>query len=270
MGMYDYLGGEQVKIFYRPIFQLNKEDPKNSSFWFSGGSLENYDRDDDLPLKTLYYKYPPNFLVYDYRFDYEDVWLIRNEKFDCIMPYTELTEKDLIGPVFDYYGNPINIQTVSDFAQIKEDFYKRLEEIEKVEKELFPKGIVNTFFDNSEEYEKRKAEWDKRLQEIDERYVRKWEVKDPYEEEKHFGALIDCYIFARLNKDAAPIRDIIDPKKDYIGCKLTIREFITQHPGIIERYKKWLDDEEMLREIDFDKLIEEIMQRDPEEQTILI
>lgn len=262
MGMYDYLGGEQVKIFYRPIFQLNKEDPKNSSFWYSGGTLASYDRDDELPLKTLYYKYPPNFLVYDYRFDYTDVWVIRNEKFDRIVPYTELTDKDLIGPVFDYYGNPINIQKVDDFAQIKEDFHKRLEEIEKVEKELFPKGVAHAFCNNATEYERKKEEWHKRLQDVDEKYIRKWEVKDPYEEEKRFGAFIECYIWARLHKDSPPIRDIIDPKMDYIGCKLTIREIISQQPDIIERYKNWLADEEMLKEIDFDELIKEIMQKE--------
>ena len=58
MGLYDYLNGEQVKIFYSPVFWSENE---GENVYYSGGGLRGYINGDKLPLKTLYYKYPDDF-----------------------------------------------------------------------------------------------------------------------------------------------------------------------------------------------------------------
>ena len=78
MGMYDYLNGEQVKIFYTPVFGVYAG---KSILWHSGGSLRKFNINDELPLKTIYYKYPDDMIVYAYGYSKdvsEDVWVIKN------------------------------------------------------------------------------------------------------------------------------------------------------------------------------------------------
>lgn len=264
LGMYDCLGGEQVKIFYRPIFQLNKQAPEDSSYWWSGGSLNSYDEEDELPLKTLWYQYPENFMVYDYRWDYEDVWIIRNGKFNCLMSYKKLTEKEMVGieAVYDYHGNPINIQTVSDFSKIKNAFARRMEEVRQVEKAFFPKGSIQTIKENLEEFESKKEAYYKELDAVNEKYANRWLVPDHHGKETDFGALLDCYIYWRGEKENEPLKDIIVPKREYEGCKLTLKKMIEDHPELIEWYKLWLNEPSMLEDIGFDEIVKEILQEE--------
>ena len=42
MGMYDYLGGEQVKIFYVPIFVEKDFIDQKPTTYHSGGSLRSF------------------------------------------------------------------------------------------------------------------------------------------------------------------------------------------------------------------------------------
>ena len=263
MGMYDYLGGEQIKIFYHPIFNRNKEKPEQSSFWYSMGRLESYDKDDDLPLKTLWYQYPQNFLVYDYRFDYTDVWIIKNGKFDRLIPFTELTEADLTEHIYDYHGEPLNLQKLSDFQQIKDDFNNRLKELNAIEKEIFPNGYnIQYVKENPEEFKRltdlKHQKWD----EINEKYKGKWMVEEEsqFEAEEAFGALIECYTFTRSRKDGEPLRDIIVPMEDYNACKQTLQRILKETPDIVDRFKAWVNDEELLSTYQLDELVQDIME----------
>lgn len=268
MGMYDYLGGEQVKIFYQPIFRLNKENPEQSSYFYSMGSLQSYDKEDVLPLKTIWYQYPPHFLVYDYRFEYTDVWIIKDGKFDRMIPFAELTEADLVDAVYDYYGNPINIKTLSDFQQIKDDFNNRFDEINAVQKEVFPNGYNVRFVkENPEEFQRLCAIKDEKLKEIDEKYKEKWTwyPKSAFEEEESFGALLDCYVFTRSRKNDQPLKDIIIPAKDFEGCKLTLQRILRESPDIVERFKAWVNDEELLEEYMLEPLLDDIQNPLPTE-----
>jgi len=262
MGMYDYLGGEQVKIFYRPIFQVNKEVPEESSYWWSGGSLNSYGEEDKLPLKTLWYQYPENFMIYDYRWDYEDVWIIRDGKFRRFCSFKELTEDDIVGieAVYDYHGTPINIQTIEDFSAIKEDFGRRSEEHRLIEKSFFPKGSIRTIKENLEEFESKKDAYYQKLDEINEKYANRWSVSNPYEQEENFGALLDCFIYWRGEKDREPLKDIIVPKREYEGCKLTMKKIIMDNPDVVEKYKAWINEPSVLEFIGFDEIIQEILQ----------
>lgn len=258
MGMYDYLGGEQIKIFYCPIFNVNKEKPAESSYWHSGGQLRDFGEDDELPLKTLYYQYPNDFMVYDYRFDYTDVWVIRNGKFEKRVPYTELTEDEVTSntAVYDYNGTLLNIKTLADFNKMKSDFNNRLQEYKLVDKELFPEGSLKMIKTNLDEYERLVPIRETKYKEIDAKYSHEWVLEDPNDEEASFGAMIDCYLFTRSFKDEESIKDVVVPHRDYQACKMTMKRIINENPEIVERFKAWVNDESML--IGLDAVIEDI------------
>lgn len=257
MGMYDYLGGEQIKIFYRPIFDRNKEEPSQSSFWHSGGSLASYDKGEELPLKTIYYQYPNDFMVYDYRWDYTDVWVIRNGQFEKLVPFMELTEEEMNVPVFDYYGNPLTIQSLVDFQLIKEDFKERFEALTAVEKEFFPEGIRKSFKDDPESFEAKSQAWQKRQEEVSEKYAGKWVVEKDHAKEREFGGLLDCYVYLLLRKEEKPIASI-DPRQDYEACRLTLQRIMKETPDIVDRFKAWVNDDEMIKQNVVDELIAEL------------
>jgi hypothetical protein len=263
VGMYDYVGGEQIKIFYHPIFNLNKENPEQSSFWYSMGSLQSYGKEDELPLKTLWYQYPQNFLVYDYRFEHTDVWIIKEGKFDRLISYSELNEEDLVDAVYDYYGNPIIIKTLADFQQMKDDYNNRFEEIQAVHKEVFPNGYNVQFVrENPEEFDRLCAIKDEKVREVDEKYRKKrtWYPETPHKEEEAFGALIECYVFALTRKNDEPLKDIILPAKDFEGCKLMLQRILRETPNIVDRFKAWVNDDDLLEMYVFDALLENIQE----------
>lgn len=261
MGMYDYLGGEQIKIFYRPIFNVNKEKLEESSYWHSGGQLRSFGKGDDLPLKTLYYQYPNDFMVYDYRFDYTDVWVIRNGTFEKRVPFAELTQEEVASnvAVYDYYGSLLNIQTLADFEKMKSDFNNRLKEYKVVEKELFPEGSLNMIRTNLDEYERLSPIMEAKYKEIDAKYSHEWVLKDPHEDEASFGAMIDCYLFTRSLKDEKEIGTIV-PIRQYKACKMTMQRMITEKPDLVEKFKAWVDDESAITAID--ALVEDIFGED--------
>jgi len=122
MGMYDYLGGEQIKIFYIPIFSEENVINGGPCVWHSGGMLRNFNENSNLPLKTLYYKYPDNFVVFDFNFNCDNCWIIKNKKFQEIKNHEDITENDLGETVYDYFGRELNISKVEDFHQLKKEY----------------------------------------------------------------------------------------------------------------------------------------------------
>lgn len=69
MGMFDRLNNEKVKMFYTPFYN---KDKKGTDFHynFSGGSQNNFKNRQVLLLKSFWYKYPDDFLIiqFDYNF----------------------------------------------------------------------------------------------------------------------------------------------------------------------------------------------------------
>lgn len=134
MGLYDYINGEQVKVFYSPIYD---EDSKNT--WHSGGRMVGFDNGDEVPLKTLYFKRPSNFMVFDEN-SYDGkplLHVIRDGKvygtFDVENFDDNLfNDNDL---VLTYYGQPINIKTSKDCYQYIRDYDTRYEKIREINKE---------------------------------------------------------------------------------------------------------------------------------------
>ena len=128
MGMYDYLGEEQVKCFGVPTVSIS---PKDGSFDLSihcmGGNLRYYHRGSTVPYKTSFYNYGKDFMVFDYRtFNYNEavnddylmVHIIKNGRYFRSVRYDRVPSRYKIGLVLDNYGSVVNIKTHSDFKEI--------------------------------------------------------------------------------------------------------------------------------------------------------
>ncbi len=138
MGLYDYLGGEQVKCFTRASVGIKPNDFDSDSFDLIlsvvGGDLKGYSRGSAVPYKTPFYNYGKDFMVFDYRtFNYNEsiiddsdlmVHIIRNGRYFRSVPYNKVPSRYKIGLVIDNYGMVIDIKTKQDFIDIVYDWHK--------------------------------------------------------------------------------------------------------------------------------------------------
>jgi len=216
MGMFDYLDGEQVKIFYTPIFN------EGYGMCHSGGLLRKFNINDELPLKTIYYKYPNNMIIYAYG-HWNDVWIIKDKKLK--EHYYDLKYIETISlsvPVYNYMGNEMNIKTVEDFVLCNDDY-----------EEAFKNRDYNDF-------------------------NKKWFVEDKFKDVKYLGELLECYYYVSVTKNWK--WEFVNYKKDYTECKNAIRRCIESDPGVVERYFKWLSDS--VEEIELRSVINEILRKE--------
>ncbi|MFF2531440.1 hypothetical protein ACFVS2_21270 [Brevibacillus sp. NPDC058079] len=258
MGMYDFLGEEQVKIFYLPIFNRNKEKKEESTYWHSGGQLRSFIPGDELPLKTLYYQYPESFMVYDYYFDNTDVWIVKDGAFVETVEVDSLTDEQVNCPVYDYHGNELTISTANDFSDIKVEHRLTLEKMKQVEFSFFQKGAIDAIKNDLAYFQSKEAEYRKSTNAVREEYSSKWYKKVENQHCIDFGSFLECFFYLRLRKDDKPFRDIILPADDYEACRATLKRLMKHHSGLVEEYREWVQDEEMLKAINFDTLIDEI------------
>lgn len=126
MGMYDYINGEQVKCFYRPIYS------EKDGIWYSGGHMTGYVTGEVLPTKTLYYKYPSNFLIFDEML-FEHSAMIHIVKDSKVFKTVLLDEFDenyfgSIHNVYNYYGIELNLKNKKDMRDYIEARNKYIEE----------------------------------------------------------------------------------------------------------------------------------------------
>ncbi len=142
MGMYDNIEEYQVKCFDWPYFYEDSIMGKGISF--SGGELRGFGKGCDVPYKTGWYDYSPNFGIYVYYYFSresadEDVGfiVIKNGKVKKIIrDITKIKETDLKGlnRIIDRYGTPLNIQKPEDFLNLKEDLLTYSELYNRVNK----------------------------------------------------------------------------------------------------------------------------------------
>lgn len=128
MGMYDTINDEQVKIFYVPCISLNDGPMANNScVTYSGGSLDYFDKNDEIPYVTYWYNLGKDFNIIDlfpYEHDYSIVHIIRNGKNQGIKLLKELTDNDFCFSTYDDHGNKLNfsnLNEVNDYKQILDD-----------------------------------------------------------------------------------------------------------------------------------------------------
>ncbi len=114
ISLYDYLGDEQVQLFYSPIICKGK-------IAYLGGNFLKFNKGDKLPLKTLYYQYPDNFIVYHNRTSEKIISIIKNGVFLKTKYLKEISTTDLTELIVDTKGTPLNINKVSDFEIIHEN-----------------------------------------------------------------------------------------------------------------------------------------------------
>ena len=263
MGMYDYLGGEQVKIFYVPIFVEKDYIDQKPTIYHSGGSLRSFKKGEELPLKTLYYKYPQNFIIYDPRWSLNDVkkahleheisanlWVIKNGTLQNLKWSKYVNVNDLGESVYDYYGRELNINKITDFEQMKIEMEQTYADCKRFEIELFPKGVAQTIKENIKEYEEKEP----KLVEIRETtwgvFNKKWYKEDKYKLEKQFGEYLECLFFLTQRRNEEVLKTpegqiIYDAQQDYLDCKNAFKEFIKSNEGISEKYINWLEIENM-------------------------
>jgi hypothetical protein len=265
MGMYDYLGGEQIKVFYSPIFEEEDIITGKPTTWHSGGGLRSFGENDELPLQTLYYKYPLNFCIFDYR-GFTDVFIIKDGKFKEIKKYYNLKKSDLGDAIYSYYGQEINVKTLKDFKEIKDDFVRTLEVYEKGRNELFPDGFFNTLKENRELFDSKEGELNSLRERTHGEFSKKWICNDEYRLEKQFGEFIECYIFLKSCKDG-DIYSWSNPMLRYLDCKKAVKDFISNNDGIVEKYHKWVDNEELVDLKTLEMLVKDIFE-DPTPEEI--
>lgn len=129
MGMYDYLGEEQVKCFGVPTVGVTPKGENNFNLFIHcmGGNLRYYHRGSTVPYKTSFYNYGKDFMVFDYRtFNYNEpicedelkVHIIKNGRYFRSVRYDRVPSRYKIGLVLDNYGEVVNIKTHNDFKEI--------------------------------------------------------------------------------------------------------------------------------------------------------
>lgn len=114
ISLYDYLGDDQVQLFYSPIICTEK-------IVYLGGNFLKFNKGDKLPLKTLYYQYPDNFIVYHNRTSEKIISIIKNGVFLKTKYLKEISTTDLTELIVDIKGTPLNIKKISDFEIIHEN-----------------------------------------------------------------------------------------------------------------------------------------------------
>lgn len=140
MGMYDYINGDQVKLFYIPIFD---EVKKNT--WHSGGTLHSFSTGDIIPSKTLYYKLPKDFLILKEDSDYSqiEVHIIEDSKVIDTVNIHSLDDSffSRYGVVLNHKGTSIKIKSKEDCVEYIKDSSKKFDDINKARAEI--SDIIN-------------------------------------------------------------------------------------------------------------------------------
>jgi hypothetical protein len=125
MGMFDTFVDSkleyetQIKCFYLPIF--NGEEPTYDGYytWHSGGRLAYYNVGDEVPLKTSYYEYPPDFCLIMPTDEYE-VCAVESGKFaGFIKKIEEIPDK--FSHFYTYHGDKIKASSRNGVIKYAED-----------------------------------------------------------------------------------------------------------------------------------------------------
>jgi hypothetical protein len=205
MGMFDTLvDGEyesQVKIFYHPMYS------PTFGIDHSGGMLDVYNRGDDVPIETMYYRYPRNFYIY-LDDDYLPFAVIRDGKFD---------------------GFLFNVDDATEFS----DYYTYRGE-----------KIRAKCLDDMKDYiAAEKAEWAKSVESRNFiRFGEEWH--EPISLEHQLGELVECWGFLMRYISSDVYEEFkklgFDHRRDYIEVTQLINEFRAEHPDVFDEFmRKW-------------------------------
>lgn len=265
--MYDYVGGEQIKCFPVPIFNPSYQEesqqevfPNPEVIQRSGGMLRSFEREDELPLHTLYYRYPKDFMVLDVRQKDPDVWIFKNGTFHEFTFLEALTEDEFLTPVFDYKGEELQVTSKEDIQHVQvalENIKNQLSELEDV---YFPNGYSRTASEEPELFDQQFDLFIKEQRRILQAFSEQWYVQS-YKDEKHFGQLLDAFLTVKDNRyDVNLMTSGVDVEANYQLCKQYIQDLLLHKPNLVEEYRIWLQNDALLQGIDFESLLQEIKQ----------
>jgi len=227
--MYDYLGGEQVKLFYEPIFyEQIFFDFGDSPVVCSGGSLTNYDK--AVPYRSIYYNYGKNFVIFDICMeDTEEAGFIVVEDSKYINTYsiTNLPKKYWEYNKYSYNGRLLNILSIDMANKYIKASNDRMEEYYAINQ-----NDILSFEDKMI-----------KLEEMNDKYKYILSVADKSKEEKYFGQYL--YLYIREEND-----DIKEKIASYF------KKYINNE--IVKKYKNWLGSEDLISFEVIDKIICEI------------
>lgn len=196
MGMYDNMGGQQIKCFYQPVishdidsrFGLPPVDKLN--MWAMGGSLKTYRRFSKVPYKTMYYDYGKNFLIFDPRNPdrCNIIHVILGGRYAASLTYNQLRFSHVpIDTVIDHYGNRVNITRKEDFEYMLEEYMTMKINHNSIVRELAK--------DKSKSVEEYNTEVNEHIRKSTEGFEKKWftdfhENQDPW----HVGGFLSGII----------------------------------------------------------------------------
>ena len=250
MGLYNYLGNNQVKCFTIPNMIINSNG--NLEIYCLEGKFIGYKRGNKVPYKTLYYNYGENFLIFDYRGVIYDeiplIHIIKNGKYSKTVEYQKLNEEDFINKVIDKFGNSINIKEYSDISTFIEDYKLRdknsITLTKKYNEELDVKCYSISDLREKKvsseqlikDLDKRKIVLDKVTKEVYIPFSNKWFMEE--EDEQVIGYILYCY-------------DNLDNKEEYF-CKLSEYFNNLNYSEMVEKYLDWANSNNI--EVDVNKL----------------
>lgn len=116
MGMFDYLNGEQIKVF--SVAGICLPDRLDSDYvFFSGGNLRDFTN--DVPYKGFTYNYGKDFNIIDFYDDNECaiIHIIRNGTNLGKRLISDISNDDLNVNNYSYYGDQLDIKTVDDILK---------------------------------------------------------------------------------------------------------------------------------------------------------
>ena len=257
MGMYDYLEGEQVKLFDFPCNPLKRNSNKlNDVFYqehFIEGNFRRYKKGNKVPYRTLFYNYGENFIVFDYRyfsFEKEEplIHVVENGIYVNSFRYSKIPDDLKIDLVVDKFGHPVNIVKKEDFKDIIDEFLfydeKYFELINKYEKELnvFKVSIENfrshTKEENKINIKKATEARDKAFKESFDIFNKKW-IKDKLD--PVVIGINKCSEFGYIIHSVKNNENIHEWEK-YKIVQLFISEQIKDINELIEEYVSWVQD----------------------------
>lgn len=131
MGMYDFLGKTQVKLFTDPVvlhpdsIGVVKEPITELKYWPMTGNLKTYNVFNKVPYRTMYYDYGKNFMVFDPRglIDAGRVYIIMYGRYIGSIHYSMMANDMYnITTVVDTKGEALNVKRASDFGVMLKDF----------------------------------------------------------------------------------------------------------------------------------------------------
>lgn len=243
MSLYDYLGEYKVKCFYdvdfyKPNYEI-KDD--SSGLYILGGSLKSYNKMDELPLKTTYYNYPDNMMIFDCRGGKSIVHFIEDRKYIQSKYLEEIKDEDIKDYVIDVTGeHTLKISNPMDFSKIESEWKEIFIKFDELKKEYFPNGEVELFMKNINKYNETLQLYSKEKDSIFKAFKERWFHKDFHKEEKLFGQYIhtlkNAYWEFKLEED-------IFKKEDNLNAlKCIYNEFLLfekNHILIAHRFLKY-------------------------------